>query len=62
MNGRKAKSLRKLAKVLVTDTTIPATRFYVSKNEKGEVIDTLIPMPLEWPRGTFREIYQRLKG
>lgn len=63
MNGRKAKSLRKLAKVLITENeAVPVTRFYITKDENGTIKDTLVPMPVEWPKGTFRNIYQRLKG
>jgi hypothetical protein len=61
MNTKKAKALRKIAKEMVSSTAIPVIKFFVQKLEDGSIKDTLIPMPLTWPQGTFRQIYQGLK-
>lgn len=62
MNQKKAKQLRKLAKNMVTnDKGINPTQFYIEKQKDGSVKETLIPMPVEWPKGTFRQAYQALK-
>jgi len=63
MNAKKAKALRKIAKEFVTvaTTTIPVIRFFVEKQHDGSTKDTLVPMPLTWPTGTFRQVYQSLK-
>ena len=54
--------LRKVAKSMVTNTSgINEVQFYVEKQEDGSVKETLIPMPIEWPKGTERQIYQSLK-
>jgi hypothetical protein len=61
MNAKKAKSIRKIAETMVTSTAIPVIKFFVEKQEDGSVKDTLVPMPMSWPQGTFRQIYQSLK-
>ncbi len=61
MNAKKAKTLRKIAKSMATSTAEPVIRFFVQRDEFDEVKDTLVPMPMSWPQGTFREIYQSLK-
>ncbi len=61
MNSKKAKSIRKIAETMVTSTTIPVIRFFVEKQHDGSTKDTLVPMPLTWPTGTFRQVYQSLK-
>lgn len=61
MNAKKAKALRKIAKEMVSSTAIPVIKFFVQKMEDGSIKDTLIPMPISWPQGTFRQIYQSLK-
>jgi len=61
MNEKKAKSIRKIAETMVTSTTIPVIRFFVEKQHDGSTKDTLVPMPLTWPTGTFRQVYQSLK-
>jgi hypothetical protein len=61
MNAKKAKALRKIAQEMVSSTAIPVIKFFVQKLEDGSIKDTLIPMPLTWPQGTFRQIYQSLK-
>ena len=61
MNEKKAKSIRKIAETMVTSTTIPVIRFFVEKQHDGSTKDTLVPMSLTWPTGTFRQVYQSLK-
>jgi hypothetical protein len=61
MNSKKAKELRKLAKRMVSSTEIPTIRFFVEKQHDGSTKDTLVPMPMSWPVGTFRQLYQSLK-
>ncbi len=62
MNAKRSKILRAIARTMVTNTNgINETQFFVQKNEDGVVEQTLIPMPVEWPKGTFRQIYQALK-
>jgi hypothetical protein len=62
MNAKKAKALRKIAKSMVSSTATPILRFFVERQEDGSVKDTLVPMPLTWPTGTFRRIYKDLKN
>jgi len=61
MNAKKAKALRKKARKMVSSTATPILRFFVERQEDGSVKDTLVPMPLTWPIGTFRQLYRSLK-
>lgn len=61
MNAKKAKALRKIAKSMVSSAATPVIKFFVEKQEDGSIKDTLVPMPMSWPIGTFRQLYQSLK-
>ena len=62
MNGKQAKTLRKIAKDMVSSFEDKLNvRFFVERLEDGTVKETLVPMPAEWASGTFRRVYQDLK-